>query len=141
MSFQSTAIHNLPPQSTVFVGRRSEISDIVARFQDENCRLLTLVGSGGTGKTRLAVESIQHLINSDFEHGVFYVSLAPLTSADNIVITIINVLGIVINEDATPKDELVKFLSQRNLLLVMDNFERVKHFPIAEDYIYEKYIK
>jgi predicted ATPase len=61
----------------------------------------------------------------DFEHGVFYVSLAPLTSADNIVTTIINVLGIVINEDSTPKDELVKFLSRRNLLLVMDNFEHV----------------
>jgi predicted ATPase/DNA-binding CsgD family transcriptional regulator len=125
LDYSNIRIYNLPPQSTAFVGRQSELFDIVSRFQDENCRLLTLVGSGGTGKTRLAIESIQHLIESDFEHGVFYVPLAPLTSADSIVTTIINILSIVINEDGTPKDELLKFLSQRNLLLVMDNFEHV----------------
>jgi predicted ATPase/DNA-binding CsgD family transcriptional regulator len=125
MSLQTTLMHNLPPQSTAFVGRQSEISDIASRFQDRNCRLLTLVGSGGIGKTRLAIESISYLIGSDFEHGVFYVPLAPLTSAENIVTTIINVLGIVINEEGSAKDELLKFLSLRNLLLVMDNFEHV----------------
>jgi predicted ATPase len=125
LDYSNITTHNLPPQSTVFVGRQSEIKDIVSRFQDDNCRLLTLVGAGGIGKTRLAIESILHLIASDFEHGVFYVPLAPLTSVDNIVMTIINVLGIVINEGGTAKDELVKFLNQRNLLLVMDNFEHL----------------
>jgi hypothetical protein len=50
MSLQTTVIHNLPPQSTAFVGRQSEILDIVSRFQDDDCHLLTLVGSGGIGK-------------------------------------------------------------------------------------------
>jgi predicted ATPase/DNA-binding CsgD family transcriptional regulator len=125
LDYSNITTHNLPPQSTVFVGRQSEISNIVSRFQDQNCCLLTLVGSGGIGKTRLAIESTHAFDKMDFEHGVFYVPLAPLTSADSIVTTIINVLGININEDGTPKDELVKFLSQRNLLLVMDNFEHV----------------
>jgi predicted ATPase/DNA-binding CsgD family transcriptional regulator len=125
MTVREAHIHNLPPQPTPFVGRQSEITDIVNRLQDKNCRLLTLVGSGGIGKTRLAVESIQHLIQSNFQHGVFYVPLAPLTSPDNIVTTIINVLGILIGDEGTPQEELVTSLSQRNLLLVMDNFEHI----------------
>ena len=125
MTVREAHIHNLPPQPTPFVGRKSEIMGIVDRFQDKNCRLLTLVGSGGIGKTRLAIESIQHLSQSDFKHGVFYVPLAPLSSAENVVTIIINVLGILIGDEGTPQDELVKFLSQRNLLLVMDNFEHI----------------
>jgi predicted ATPase/DNA-binding CsgD family transcriptional regulator len=125
MPFEKTSIHNLPPQPTPFVGRKSEITDILERLRGENCRLLTLVGSGGIGKTRLAIESIQNLGGLDFEHGVFYIPLAPLTSADSIVTTIINALGILIGDEGTPQEELLKFLSQRNLLLVMDNFEHV----------------
>lgn len=125
MSFQNSSIHNLPLQTTTFVGRKLEIVDIVNRLQDKHCRLLTLVGSGGIGKTRLAIESVQHLDASDFEHGIFYVPLAPLTSSENIITTIINVLGIHIADEGTPQETLVKFLSQRNILLVMDNFEHV----------------
>ena len=105
MSLQATTIHNLPPQSTPFVGRKPEITAIVNRLQDENCRLLSLVGTGGTGKTRLAIACIPYLIGSNFEHGVFYVPLAPLTSVGNIVTIIINTLGIHIGDDGTPRQE------------------------------------
>ena len=125
MSLQATLIHNLPPQPTEFVGRKVEIADIINRLQDKNCRLLTLVGSGGVGKTRLAIESLQYLRESNFEHGIFYIPLAPLISAENIVTAIINTLGIFIDNGGTPQEELVKFLSQRKLLLVMDNFEHI----------------
>ena len=121
----SVQIHNLPSQPTPFIGRESEIAEIVGLLQDARCRLLTLLGAGGMGKTRLGIESIQQLTSDDFEHGVFYVPLAPLTSADNIVTTVIGVLGIMIGDDGTPQEELVKFLIGRNLLLVMDNFEHV----------------
>jgi predicted ATPase/DNA-binding CsgD family transcriptional regulator len=125
MLIQEIQLHNLPPQPTPFIGREPEIAEIVELLQDENCRLLTMLGPGGIGKTRLSIESISRLTKSDFEHGVFYVPLAPLTSAENIVTTVINVLGIMIGDDGTPQEELVKFLSGRNLLLVMDNFEHV----------------
>ena len=125
MAVQTLSIHNLPPQPTPFVGRESEIDEIINRLREKNCRLLTLVGPGGIGKTRLAIESIQHLIKADFEHGIFYVPLAPLKSADNVVTTTINVLGIHIRDQEKPKDALIQFLTQRHLLLVMDNFEHV----------------
>lgn len=125
MSVQTIQLHNIPSQPTHFIGREPEITEIVGVLQDDRCRLLTLVGPGGIGKTRLSIESIQRLTTDDFEHGIFYIPLAPLTSADNIVTTVIGVLGILIGDDATPQEGLVKFLSQRKLLLVMDNFEHV----------------
>lgn len=125
MIVQQMQIHNLPPQPTPFIGREPEIAEIVDLLNDANCRLLTLSGPGGIGKTRLSIESINRLTVNNFEHGVFYVPLAPLTSADNIVTTVISVLGILIGDDGTSQEELVKFLSQRNLMLVMDNFEHV----------------
>ena len=90
MLSQAVQIRNLPPQPTPFIGRDSEIDEIVGLLQDEHCRLLTLLGAGGMGKTRLGIESIQRLTTDDFEHGVYYVPLAPLTSADSIVTTVIN---------------------------------------------------
>jgi predicted ATPase len=96
MIVQPMQIHNLPPQPTPFIGREPEIAEIVDLLNDANCRLLTLSGPGGIGKTRLSIESINRLTVNNFEHGVFYVPLAPLTSADNIVTTVISVLGILI---------------------------------------------
>jgi predicted ATPase/DNA-binding CsgD family transcriptional regulator len=122
---QKVQTNNLPPQPTPFIGRKPEITQIINILRDEQCRLLTLVGPGGIGKTRLSIESISQLTANDFEHGVFYIPLASLASADNIVSTVISVLGILIGDDGTPLEELARFLSGRNLLLVMDNFEHV----------------
>jgi len=124
-SVKTITLHNLPTDGTPFIGRELEIVEIVELLRDDQCRLLTLVGPGGMGKTRLAVEAVRHLTNADFEHSVYYVPLAPLTSVDNIVTTVIGMLGIVISDGDTPQQELVKFLNRRNLLLVMDNFEHV----------------
>ena len=125
MSKQKAHLHNLPAQLLSFVGRESEITEIIHLLQATDCRLLTLVGTGGVGKTRLAIETINCLAEEDYPHGIYYVPLAPLTSAQEIVTLIIEVLGILIGDDGTPQDELVKFLSQKNLLLVLDNFEHI----------------
>lgn len=117
--------HNFPAQPTPFIGRESEVAELTALLERPDCRLLTLVGPGGMGKTRLSIESARGLAASSFEHGVFYVPLAPLTSAGQIVTTMIAVLGIMIGDEGTPQEELVRFLRGRNLLLVMDNFEHL----------------
>jgi predicted ATPase/DNA-binding CsgD family transcriptional regulator len=125
MNTPLTTRHNLPQQPTSFIGRQDEIAEITALLADPNCRLLTLVGPGGIGKTRLAIEVVSRLTATSFTDGIFYVPLAPLTSADPIVTTVINVLGIHVGDTGMPREELLNFLSERHLLLVMDNFEHV----------------
>ncbi|MGW8250205.1 MAG: hypothetical protein ACWGO1_06150, partial [Anaerolineales bacterium] len=79
--------HNLPVQPTPFIGRVDELAEIRAKLKENECRLLTLLGPGGSGKTRLAIEVAGGLL-SDFEHGVFFVNLAPLENPQRIPTTI-----------------------------------------------------
>ena len=122
--FETRRKHNLPSQPTTFIGREAEIAEIVDLLAQPDCRLLTLVGPGGIGKTRLAVE-VANRVEDGFPHSVTFVPLTPLESADDIVPTMINSLGIMIGDAGTPREELVKFLSQRQALLLVDNFEHV----------------
>ena len=122
--YETRRKHNLPSQPTTFIGRESEIAEVVDLLAQPDCRLLTLVGPGGIGKTRLAVE-VANQIADGFPHGVTFVPLTPLETADDIVPTTINALGILIGDAGTPREELVKFLSQRQALLLVDNFEHV----------------
>ena len=122
--------HNLPAQVALFVGREQEIADISALLHDSNCRLLTLCGPGGSGKTRLAVE-VACLITDEnaplvaFSHGAYFVPLQPLTSTSFIVPAIANSLQFKFNDKRDPREQLLDFLSSRQLLLVMDNFEHL----------------
>ncbi|MDH3676286.1 MAG: protein kinase, partial [Anaerolineae bacterium] len=82
---------NLPISLTPFVGREAELVEIQERLQEPACRLLTLVGPGGSGKTRLALEAAAAEIDN-YAQGVFFVSLAPLDSVDSIVPTVAEAL-------------------------------------------------
>jgi hypothetical protein len=84
--------NNLPTQLTSFIGREREVAEVAERLQDPAVRLLTLVGSGGTGKTRLAVEAAGS-VAADFTGGVFLVDLAPLTDPNLVVSTVATVLA------------------------------------------------
>ena len=107
---------NLPRPASSFVGRDSELADVVARLRDPAVRLLTLTGPGGTGKTRLAIEAADELLD-EFAGGAWFVDLAPLRDPELVESTIAHVTG--------AKDELVEALRDRELLLVLDNFEQV----------------
>jgi RecG-like helicase len=75
--------HNLPLRLTPFVGRERALAEIRERLDDPACRLLTLIGPGGSGKTRLALQAAAELTDlpvCPYVHGVFFVSLAPLDS-------------------------------------------------------------
>jgi predicted ATPase/DNA-binding SARP family transcriptional activator len=127
-----TPRYTLPAQSTPFIGRQTELAQIRGLLQDPNCRLLTLIGPGGSGKTRLALQAAEARLDANVhKHGVFFVSLAPLSSAEAIVPTVADVLGFRFFGGGTPQQQLLDFLRQRNLLLIMDNYEHLLAPPVS----------
>jgi len=115
---------NLPVALTPFVGREAELAGIQDHLGDPACRLLTLVGPGGCGKTRLAVEAASAQIDH-YPHGVFFVSLAPVGSVDSIVPTVAEALGFRFYEEGEPQQQLLDYLRQKHMLLILDNFEHL----------------
>ncbi|HET7090142.1 MAG TPA: tetratricopeptide repeat protein [Anaerolineae bacterium] len=119
---------NLPVQPTPFIGRERELAEIVGLLENPACRLLTLIGPGGIGKTRLAIQAAERLTNA-FPHGVYFVPLAPLSSAEFLVSAVVNELGLAFYGSQDPKVQLLNYLHDKEMLLVMDNFEHL----LAED--------
>jgi predicted ATPase/DNA-binding CsgD family transcriptional regulator len=115
-------IYHLPRQPTPFIGRQPEIVTLVAKLADPTCRLLTLVGPGGIGKTRLAIEVARQ---THFADGIYFVPLQPLRSAPDIVTAIINALSLQISTDVDPLPSLLGYLQARQQLLILDNFEHL----------------
>lgn len=117
-----TTPHNLPHQVTSFVGRGAEIEAVCGLL--EHTRLVLLTGTGGSGKTRLALEVAQRLLDR-FADGVWLVDLAPLEDAALVLPAIAQTLGL--HEIAyTPLHESLKqYLRSRQMLLLLDNFEQV----------------
>ncbi len=113
---------NLPAQVTPFIGRVPVLSKIRTKLKDEDCRLLTLLGPGGSGKTRLAIEAAGALL-ADYQQGIFFVDLAPLQSADLIPSTIASAIDFTFYEGRTPEEQLLDYLRNRQILLILDNFE------------------
>jgi predicted ATPase/DNA-binding CsgD family transcriptional regulator len=118
------AIINLPPQPTSFIGREYEIAQITARLDDPACRLLTLVGPGGIGKTRLALE-VASRVAMRFADGVYFVPLQPLHDIEDIVTTIIDALPLQLTDVAESRPLLLNYLREKHLLLLLDNFEHL----------------
>jgi len=118
----STRKSNLPSSATPFIGRTGELE--VIRRELEKTRLLTFTGPGGMGKTRLALKTAEDVMN-DFQDGCFFVSLAPLQSVDQIVQTVAEAVNFPLLTHEDPKQQLIRYLQKKNLLLVMDNFEHL----------------
>ena len=113
---------NLPAERTPFVGRAAELQTI--NIQLHETRLLTLTGPGGIGKTRLALKAAQAAAGN-FDDGVFFVSLAPISSADHLVQTIAEALKFPLATHEDPLVQLLRYLRRRRVLIVMDNFEHL----------------
>lgn len=111
---------NLPRYTTPFFGRAQEARDLVALLAD--CCLLTLVGPGGSGKTRLALELASQM---PFPHGAHFIPLTSTSAASDIPQVIARVFGLHLETAVSPQDQLLDFLKGRNLLLVLDNFEHL----------------
>jgi predicted ATPase len=117
-------LNNLPIQPTPLLGREREVVEIADLLRREDVRLLTLTGTGGTGKTRLALQSAAELID-DFEDGVFLVALAPISDPELVASTVAGALSVSESAGRALKEDLRVFLSTKELMLVLDNFEQV----------------
>ncbi len=116
--------HTLPVQSNTFIGRDMELVDIAALLGKTDCRLLTLVGLGGIGKTRLALQ-ISEYQREHFADGVHFILLAALQSTNNLAATILNTLKTSLSVGQTPEDSLLENLKDKAILLALDNFEHL----------------
>ena len=115
---------HLPAPTAAFIGRRAELSAIGDRLKDPAARLLTLVGTGGTGKTALAIEAAKAAV-PEFPDGVIFVDLSRARDTDAVLTAITRAIGLGEEVDRPSKEVLADYLRERRLLLVLDNFEQV----------------
>ncbi|MDX1661484.1 MAG: tetratricopeptide repeat protein, partial [Gemmatimonadota bacterium] len=116
--------HNIPAQTTPLVGRDVELAAVRELLLDPHARLVTLVGPGGTGKTRLALQAAAEVIDA-FADGVFLVNLAPIDDPDLVAGEILRVLDARPEGEESEAEALVRVIAARETLLVLDNFEQV----------------
>ena len=116
--------NNLPLQLTPFIGRERELAAVCQRLEQPDVRLLTLSGPGGTGKTRLALQIAADLFDA-FPDGVWFVNLAPITDSAFVTSTIAAAWSVTEVAGQPLLDTLKRFLRDKRLLLVLDNFEQV----------------
>ena len=117
--------HNLPPNLTPFFGREGELAQIKQMLQDEpTCRMVTLRGIGGIGKTRLAVQSARYALDI-FTDGVYLISLATISSYSLLIPTIADALNLSFEGQIDLKSQLLNYLRRKTILLVFDNFEHL----------------
>ena len=114
--------NNLPIQPTSFVGRTQDMEKVKELLNEG--RLVTLTGIGGTGKTRLALEVAQDQL-PNFPAGVYFVTLEPLSKVESIPLAIAEAIGFLFHSSSDPKEQLIEHLRQKQVLLVLDNFEHL----------------
>ncbi|HEU5316679.1 MAG TPA: tetratricopeptide repeat protein [Chloroflexota bacterium] len=117
--------NNLPPQATPFIGREREVDEVRHRLlRNPDVRLVTLLGPGGTGKTRLALQVASDSLD-DFPDGVYLVALARVAAPELVLSAVAHALGVRETVDQPLLQSVIAHLREKRLLLVLDNFEHV----------------
>ncbi|MBK8988228.1 MAG: tetratricopeptide repeat protein [Chloroflexi bacterium] len=116
--------HNLPENLTPFFGRESELAELAQRLAQPDYRLITLVGPGGAGKTRLSLEAARANLHR-FPDGTFFISLAGVERVENVPAAVADVLGLLGATSQAPEEQLIQYLLARKMLLIVDNLEHL----------------
>ncbi|GJQ35223.1 MAG: hypothetical protein JETCAE01_12330 [Anaerolineaceae bacterium] len=119
-----TSSSNLPTLPTPLIGRQHEVDELRKLLRDPHCRMLTVAGPGGMGKTRLALETASHT-QPDYEDGVYFVPLAPIQSSRYLIPVIADSMGFTLQGEHEPKEQLFNYLKDKHTLLLIDNLEHL----------------
>lgn len=125
--------HNLPPQLTSFVGREAELAQLGQLLAEPDVHLITILGSGGMGKTRLALALAERQLSSHrgaskshpYRHGIYFVSLSGLETADLLLPVIAEAINFSFTGGDDQREQLLRYLMNKAMLLVLDNFEHL----------------
>ena len=117
--------HNLPGALTSIIGRQRELMELQSKLSDPDCRLLTILGAGGSGKTRLALELARTQLDR-FDHGVYFVPLNPIQSPQSIAPAVAEALDLPAQTAGDLQEQLMAFLGSKNVLLLLDGFEHLQ---------------
>ena len=125
---QSPTQSNFPISLTPLIGRETEYSQIIERITDVDCRLLSILGPGGIGKTRLAV-SVAESLSTSFPDGVVFVSLEEISAgeaSEKLIANLANALSFTFSAPRPPRELLLDHLAEKAILLVLDNMEKLR---------------
>jgi predicted ATPase/DNA-binding SARP family transcriptional activator/uncharacterized protein HemY len=120
----SPAKPNLPSPTSALIGRELELSEMAHLLAQTDCRLLTLTGAGGVGKTRLALHAAYDMAQT-YADGVYFVALEALTNSAAIPVHIAEVLGVKLQPEPEPLEQITNYLHHKSILLLLDNFEHL----------------
>ncbi len=120
----SPPIHNLPIPMTPFIGREQELAELALMIIDPECRCIAFSGPGGIGKTRLALQAAE--VHRDrFAHGCAFISVASVGSVVEVIPAIANGISFTFSGTVDPKIQLLNYLREKQMLLIVDNVEHL----------------
>ena len=126
--------HNLPRQLSPLIGREAELAQITSQLDSQDYGLITVIGPGGTGKTRLALQAVTQQVGA-FDDGVYWIPLTSATSIETVISSIAQVTGLRLHAEEDPRTQLLNYLRDQEMLLLLDNFEQLLSTREATDLV------